>query len=138
MREGKDVICPGCGNSYHVTTTWYNASKPANGKMCTLKEPWKSYGWSTYGDGPTALGPDQGEREDIPWSLMECPNCCNPLAPNGKLKIRKPLTPIEKRTERILVLRGMGWSYAKIGKAVDLSATQVSRIVKENINDIRA
>lgn len=131
---GLPVICPGCGESYHVTTGLYDKTKLANGAMCQLIEPYRTHGWAIYGDGATAYAPEQGQRTTVPASLMECPGCCAPLAPCGKLTVKEPKgeeKQVSARDRKIQDLRRQGLSYAKIGKIVELSPTRVSVICKK-------
>ena len=73
-----DVICPGCGESYHETTKSFNPDIEANAGMIRLKEPWKSWGWTEPPPDPTAG-----------YGLLECPGCEAQLAPSGHLKVKE-------------------------------------------------
>lgn len=84
-----DVICPGCRKSYHTTTGQFNPYKPVNGAMVRLKDPWRKWGWCSFGDAGNGLPPDIAERPDTYWSMMECPGCGAPLAPSGNLTVRQ-------------------------------------------------
>jgi len=90
MTTGLDVICPGCRKSFHVTTGAYSPHRPANGSMVRLKNPWRKWGWCSFGDAGNGLPPEIAERPDTYYSMMDCPGCGAPLAPNGKLTIREP------------------------------------------------
>lgn len=134
QQKGLPVICPGCGQSYHTTTEYYDRKKQANGAMCQLIEPYAHMGWAIYGDGATAYAPEQGQRDTVSASLMECPGCCNPLAPNGKLIVKEPSGKphhVKIRDEKIVQLREHGYSYAKIAEIVKLSPSRVSAIIKK-------
>ena len=72
-----DVLCPGCGQSYHSTTEHYNPNIDANPSMITLKEPYKSWGWAQITSDP-GMG----------YGCLECPDCGSPLAPSGILRIK--------------------------------------------------
>lgn len=85
-----DVICPGCRKSYHTTTEAFNPYRPANGAMVRLKDPWRKWGWCSFGDAGNGLPPNIAERPDTYWSMMECPGCGAPLAPSGHLTVRYP------------------------------------------------
>ena len=82
-----DVICPGCRKSYHETTQAYDPDKTANGAMVRLKNPWRKWGWCTFGDAGNGLPPKIAERPDTYCSMMDCPGCGTPLAPSGKLTV---------------------------------------------------
>ena len=105
-----DVICPVCKHIHHETTDKYDPSVPCRGDMIRLKEPWKSYGWAMFGDGPSAIPPSIGERASINYSMMECPWCCNMRAPKGKLKL------VEESQEDRLICHKCGKTYAKSDK----------------------
>jgi hypothetical protein len=71
-----DVICPGCGQSYHETTPAYDPDQPANPAMLDLKEPWKGWGWD-----------DLGKEPSMGYGCLVCPDCGSALAPSGNLKL---------------------------------------------------
>jgi len=87
---GLDVVCPGCRKVFHETTAAYDPDKPANGAMVRLKDPWRKWGWCSFGDSNNGLPPDIAERADTYWSVMECPACGTPIAPSGHLTVRLP------------------------------------------------
>jgi len=87
---GLDIICPGCRKSYHSTTELYDPALTANGAMVRLKEPWRKWGWCTFGDAGNGLPPKIAERKDTYWSVMDCPGCGAPMAPSGKLTVKEP------------------------------------------------
>jgi len=76
--SGKDVLCPGCGQSYHSTTEHYNPDIDANPAMLTLKEPYKSWGWTQMTNDP-GMG----------YGCLECPDCGSALSPSGTLRIKE-------------------------------------------------
>ena len=84
---GLDVVCPGCRKVFHETTAAYDPDKPANGAMVRLKDPWRKWGWCSFGDANNGLPPDIAERADTYWSVMECPACGTPIAPSGHLTV---------------------------------------------------
>jgi len=71
-----DVICPGCGQSYHNITVMYDPGKSANSAMIRLKDKYRSWGWEE-------VYPDQYSG----YGCLVCPDCGAPLAPDGKLRI---------------------------------------------------
>ena len=75
-QEVCDIICPGCGQSYHQTTDAYNPDTDANPAMIQLKEPWAGYGWDDLGKDPSAG-----------YGCLVCPDCGTALAPSGKLRV---------------------------------------------------
>jgi hypothetical protein len=72
-----DVICPGCGQSYHGTTSSYSPDKDANPAMIQLKEPWLGWGWDDLGKDPSAG-----------YGCLVCPDCGSALAPSGTLTVK--------------------------------------------------
>jgi hypothetical protein len=87
---GLDVVCPGCRKSFHTTTQAFNPYKTANGAMLHLKDPWRKWGWCSFGDASNGLPPALAERPDTYWSMMDCPGCGTPLAPSGRLTVTHP------------------------------------------------
>lgn len=85
-----DVICPGCRQSFHRTTSAFNPYNTARGDMVHLKNPWRKWGWCSFGDAGNGLQPDIAESPSTYWSVMECPGCGTPLAPNGYLTVHNP------------------------------------------------
>lgn len=75
--SGLDVQCPSCGQSYHSTTEHYNPDIDANPSMLELKEPYKSWGWTQFGNDP-GMG----------YGCLECPDCGAALSPSGTLRIK--------------------------------------------------
>jgi len=73
----QDIICPGCGQSYHKTTELFDPDKDANPAMLQLKEPWLGWGWEAPPSDPT-----------MGYGCLVCPDCGAALAPNGRLKTR--------------------------------------------------
>ncbi len=74
--EAMDVICPGCGQSYHSTTSSYSPDKDASPAMIQLKEPWLGWGWDDLGKDPSAG-----------YGCLVCPDCGTALAPSGTLRV---------------------------------------------------
>lgn len=71
---GLHVKCPSCTNAYLETTKYFDPEKSANGRMFTLQEPWKGYGWNWI------------EAEHIFYDNLTCPWCEYRLADgNGKV-----------------------------------------------------
>lgn len=85
---GLNVVCPGCRKVYHETTDAYDPDKPANGSMVHLKDPWRKWGWCSFGDALNGIPPNIAERPETYWSVMECPGCGTPLAPGGRLLVK--------------------------------------------------
>jgi hypothetical protein len=71
-----NIICPGCGQSYHKTTNAYDPEVDANPAMIQLKEPWLGYGWD-----------DLGKEPSMGYGCLVCPDCGTALAPSGKLRV---------------------------------------------------
>lgn len=72
-----DVICPGCGQSYHDTTPAYDPDRNANAAMLRLKEKYREWGWDE-------IIPDRHSS----YGCIVCPDCGAALAPSGRLSIR--------------------------------------------------
>ena len=72
-----DVICPGCGQSYHTTTDQYDPEIDANPAMLELKPRYVSYGWESLPSDPT-----------MGYGCIECPDCGSALAPSGRMTVR--------------------------------------------------
>ena len=76
-----DVICDGCGQSFHETRPGYDPKQPAKGYNFRMKQPWRGYGWSSF-----------PENEDSVYGALECPGC-GTLYGNGsgfpKIKARE-------------------------------------------------
>jgi len=86
MKPIFDVICPGCGQSFHQTTQLFDAEKVVNPSMLTLKDKYISYGWEQIPADATAG-----------YGCLECPDCGASLCPNGKLKTSKPLISVSSK-----------------------------------------
>ena len=138
--EGLDVVCPYCRKSYHATTDAYDPDKSPRGHMVRLKDPWRKWGWFSFGDGGNGLPPKIAERKTTYASDMCCPGCCAPLAPNGRLTVREPKSKEieETRNEKIIRLRSEGLSYTKIEEQVDLSHETIRKIVLKAENTANA
>lgn len=78
------VQCPQCKRLTHETTDLFNPDIRPNRKMIRLLNPWKR--WHP-GDGYMS-------------SDLECPNCCAPLAPGGRLRV----VPDDYKTLKIVTL----------------------------------
>lgn len=83
-----DVVCPGCRRSFHATTEAFNPYKTPRGHMVRLKNPWRKWGWCSFGDMDNGLTPWMAERPTTLPSAMHCPGCGAPMAPSGKLTVR--------------------------------------------------
>lgn len=83
-----DVICPGCRKSYHETTEAFDADKSPRGNMVKLKDPWRKWGWCSFGDAGNGIPPKMAESPRTLWSAMDCPGCGAPMAPSGKLLVK--------------------------------------------------
>ena len=101
-----DVICPGCKRSYHETTPSFDGSASPRGNMVRLKEPWRKWGWCSFGDQGNGLPPKLAESPRTLWAAMDCPGCGAPLAPSGKLTVRV--------TDKDLRVEAMGTAYAEV------------------------
>ena len=79
-----DVICPGCREMYHETTDKFNPDVLANGSMFRMKEPWASWGWSTFFN-----------NDSVGYGELVCPGCDAPYAPSGYVELDEDtkLTP---------------------------------------------
>ena len=90
MPKGKnhDVICPGCRESYHLTTKTYRPNRDANAGMLELKAIYKSYGWDEPVRDPTAG-----------YGILICPDCEAPLAPSGRLEVREVVAALVEEKE---------------------------------------
>ena len=83
--KGLSVVCPGCKQVFHETTDAFDPHRPANGAMVRLLDPWRKWGWCAFGND--GLSPEIAEKPSTYWSMMECPGCCAPLAPGGRLTV---------------------------------------------------
>lgn len=149
--KGLDVICPGCRKSFHTTTEAFTANKNANGAMVRLKDPWRKWGWCSFGDTDNGMPPKMAERPDIYWSMMDCPGCGAPMAPSGKLLVRhtdgseyvqaSEPEPINNLVDGKLVFPVDGsldqeWdervkkSYPSIGKTMEAAAKVADHLLK--------
>ena len=75
--DTKNIVCPGCGQSYHTTTEQYDPNIDANPSMLKLKPKYISYGWESLPSDPT-----------MGYGCLECPDCGTALAPSGRLRVR--------------------------------------------------
>ena len=73
------VQCPSCKKICHETTSAYDPDVIANGSMVSLIDPWKAWGWGTFGNECKASG--------VLASEMFCPSCDGVLAPGGRLTV---------------------------------------------------
>jgi hypothetical protein len=78
------VQCPSCKRLICETTAAYNPDVRPNSRMIRLLKPWRQ--WHP-GDGYMS-------------SDLECPNCCAPLAPSGRLRV----VPDDYKTLQIVTL----------------------------------
>jgi len=72
------VQCPSCKKICHETTASYTIDTPPNGSMVRLLDPWKTWGWGTFGN-------NCGATSATTASEMFCPSCDGLLAPGGRL-----------------------------------------------------
>jgi hypothetical protein len=86
--EGLKVVCPSCRKVYHETTKHFDPDKSLRGHMVRLLDPWRKWGWCTFGDADNGLPPALAESERTYWSEMDCPGCGSPLAPSQTLMLR--------------------------------------------------
>jgi hypothetical protein len=145
--EGLKVVCPSCRKVYHETTKHFDPDKSLRGHMVRLLDPWRKWGWCTFGDADNGLPPALAESERTYWSEMDCPGCGSPLAPSQTLMLRnqddtdyvppepepepEPEASTETRDEAILRLRGEGLSYKAIGDKVGCSDFTARKVCKD-------
>ena len=85
--KGLEVVCPNCGKCFHETSDEFDPYVNAHGGMVRLKDPWRKWMWSSFGDDGRA--PKDAERKDTTrYPMMTCPQCCGAMAAKGKMKIR--------------------------------------------------
>ena len=73
---------------YLKVTDKYDPDVPARGNMVELQEPYKSWGWATFGAA--------GESTECTLaSDMECPGCGSQLAPSGRLTVVDDKDPVK-------------------------------------------
>jgi len=85
---GLKVYCPGCKKSFHETTEHFDPEKPARGDMVRLVDPYRKWGWCSFGDQGNGLSPDRAERKGTYYSEMDCPGCGAAMAPHRFLYIK--------------------------------------------------
>lgn len=73
-----DVKCPGCKRVAYETTDQYDPDAVAHGYMLQLKQPWRGFGWDTYG---------AGGRGRLAHGEMECAFCGAILPISGKIVV---------------------------------------------------
>lgn len=89
-REGLDVKCPQCRKVYLETTDKYDPDVKANGAMVRLKNPWKKWNWSPFGDG---VSEKLACKESRTHHNMYCPGCNAILCKDGQLLVvEKPVS----------------------------------------------
>jgi hypothetical protein len=86
--KGLKVYCPGCKKSFHETTEHFDPGKPARGHMVRLSDPYRKWGWCSFGDQENGLSPDVAERKGTYYSEMDCPGCGAQMAPHRFLYIK--------------------------------------------------
>ncbi len=59
-----DVICRGCRGRFHETTAAFDPEVVATGNMFALKEPYRTWRWSSF-----------PERPEHKLAALECPQC---------------------------------------------------------------
>jgi len=67
------VQCPNCKEICYKTTDAFNPDIRPNRTMIEMLDPWRSWGWDKSGG--------------FMASDLECPLCCAPLAPSGRLTV---------------------------------------------------
>lgn len=75
--SGKDIVCPGCFQSFHTTTAKYTPDTNSNPAMLDLKPQYKSWGWD-----------ELVKDSSMGFGCLVCPGCGASLAPGGKLKVK--------------------------------------------------
>lgn len=79
-----DVKCPGCKRVAYETTDQYDPDTVAHGYMLQLKQPWRGFGWDTYG---------AGGKGRLAHGEMECAFCGAILPINGKIVVMSEPEP---------------------------------------------
>lgn len=111
-----DVICPGCKSRYHETTDRYDADKVPNGSMLRLKEPWRSWGWSSFPELDSSVLAD-----------LECPGCgVSYLNKDNRLTVDVP-ADIDAH---IKLMSAEGLRPSEIGERVGLTHQAVTKRIK--------
>ncbi len=72
------ILCPLCGACHFETTEKYDADKMPHPGMIKMLAKYKEYGW-----------PEPPQDDSAGYGCLECLDCGNALAPNGKLKVGK-------------------------------------------------
>ena len=72
-----EVVCPGCGGSFHDVTNVYDPEKFANPAMINLKSKYRGWGWD-----------ELPQDSSMGYGCLVCPECGTALAPSGKLRVR--------------------------------------------------
>jgi len=115
------VQCPACKKICHETTDTYDPDVIANGSMVALIDPWKSWGWGTFGNNCAA--------SVVLASELFCPSCDGLLAPGGRLMVIETKDPEPSKTDRIReLLQDPGLTQSEISKMVGTTPQYVSRI----------
>ena len=86
MKKRTIVICPQCFQSSHELTENYDKTKPINGTMVKLSEPYRSYGWETHAEDD--LGISEGD--------ILCGHCGEQLVKGNMIITEDEYDDIEK------------------------------------------
>ena len=82
-----DVVCPGCKGRFHETTDKYTEETTPNGSMFQLKDPWKSWRWSSF-----------PEQSHVTLGALECPGCGASYLVQGRvIIIEQNYGPVKKK-----------------------------------------
>ncbi len=114
---GHDVVCPGCAESYHITTSKYTPNRDANAGMLKLKRQYTAAEGNQWDDVPP--DPTAG------YGLLECPGCGAMLAPSGRLTV-KDKAEVNKK---VYVCEVCGEEFEKpVEKAIHMRKTGHSKM----------
>jgi len=85
--KGLQVKCPNCKKIMHFTSELFNPNVRCNGSMVHLINPWRKWGWPSFGGAGDGRLPKHAEVKGTLASDMICPSCTMPLAPSGHLTV---------------------------------------------------
>jgi len=133
-----EIKCPNCCNCYHETTEKFDSDVSPNGSMVRLRDPWRKWGWCSFGDGEDGRDTPVAETDCTLASDMLCPGCGSPLAPSGRLIIIEEQDPEATESEEgnkrelvaLMVAEGKSWK--EMLKESGMSFKVLSSLIKEN------
>jgi len=85
--QGLKVKCPNCKKIMHETSEHFDPTIRCNGSMVRLLNPWRKWGWCSFGAEGDGRLPKHSEVKSTLASDMRCPSCDAPLAPSGYLTV---------------------------------------------------